>query len=278
MDWNRAKNYTIILLLILNVLLLGLNLSEYADRGLSGTEVSNITTVLENNGISVETDIPRGAENLPQLTLSAEGYNLFELVDIFFEPNVSVKRTEEFNVTIFKAGNETLRVNDRTAMYTNGDIKAESMEEAEKIASEYMETFDDFFPGFKYEHSQGLENGYKIEYNMYYKGNNCFNNICIFEFGKSGMNLKLKYSEPLSFTGIKSEVYSADIILYSFMNNINNMYPDESFTITEITLGYYDESEGGNSQEEALPCYRIRTAEKDESYYINGYTGSVSSD
>ncbi|MCC8097844.1 MAG: hypothetical protein LIO44_04690, partial [Eubacterium sp.] len=235
MDWDKAKNYTIILLLILNILLLGLNLRNYTDRGLSGTEVNNITTVLKNNGITVEADIPRSAENLSQLTLSTEGYNLFELVDIFFEPNVSVKRTEEFNVTIFKAGNETLRVNGRTVTYSDSELSVQTSEEAESIAAEYMKILDDYFPGFKHELTQSLENGYKIEYNMYYKGDNCFNNICIFELGESGMNLRLKYSEPLGFTGIKSEVYGADIILYFFMNNIREMYPGEDITITEIT-------------------------------------------
>ncbi|MCD8089387.1 MAG: two-component system regulatory protein YycI [Clostridiales bacterium] len=276
MDWNTAKNYTIILLLVLNALLLGLNLTKYMNKRLSNTEVGNITTVLSNNGISVEADIPKNSGNLPQLTLGADGYNLFELVDLFFESNISVKRTEEFNVTIFKAGSKTLRVNAGTITFTDSDTKAYSREEAEKKASGYIEAFGTLFPGFKHELSRELEEGYKIEYNMYYKGKNCFNNICIFRFDENGLTIKLKYSEPLGFTGLKSEVCRADVALYSFMNNVKELYPGESFTVTEISVGYYAENEQGNSKEEALPYYRIRTAEKDEIYYINGYTGNFS--
>ncbi|MCD7904147.1 MAG: two-component system regulatory protein YycI [Clostridiales bacterium] len=278
MDWNRAKNYTIILLLVLNGLLLGLNLRNHINKRLSAAEVNNIKTVLENNGIAVEAEIPRASENLSQLTLSGEGYNLFELVNIFFEPNVNVKRTEEFNVTIFKAGSKTLRINGGTIDYTDKDAAAASLEEAEVTAEGYMDIFENLFPGFKKEVEQRLENGYRIEYNMYYKGSRCFNNICVFEFNSEGMTLKLKYSEPVGFTGVKSEVYTADVILYSFMNNIREIYPDEELTISEIALGYYSEYEQEDTEEEALPYYQIRTAEKSECCYINGYTGSFSTD
>ncbi len=278
MDWNKAKNYTIILLLFLNALLFGLNISRYLDRRLSGTEVANITRVLSSNGITLAADIPRDVGNLSQLTLSAEGYNLFDLVDLFFEPNISVKRTEEFNVTIFKAGNRTLRINGKSITFTDSDIKVYDSEEAEEKADEYIKALTPLFPEFKQVFSRSLDEGFKIEYNMFYKGNNCFNNSCIFEFKDSGLTLRLKYSEPLGFTGIKSEVYTADIALYLFMNNIKEKYPEETFTVTEISRGYYAEYEQENTEAEALPCYRIRTAEKDETYYINGYTGSFAAD
>lgn len=274
MDWNKAKNYTIVLLLILNGVLLGFNIINAFGRRLSNAEVENIITVLENNNISMEAEIPTDAKNLSQLSLEAANYSLFDLVNIFFETDESIKRTEEFNATIFKAGNRELRVEGDVVSYTDGNLSVSNIEGAREAAEKYMEKILELFPDFSYEYSMEKDGEYKLKYGMYYKGNNCFNNVCKFNFDKSGMTLTLRYLSPRGFFGTKSEVYSADVILLAFMNGIRELYPDESLTVIRLELGYLSRYENDGEASEAIPYYRIIVAEKSETYYINGYTAA----
>ncbi|MCC8013725.1 MAG: two-component system regulatory protein YycI [Eubacterium sp.] len=276
MDWNKAKNYTIILLLILNAVLLGLNLAEDLSRRLSKTEVENIIAVLESNNITVETEVPQSAESLPQLNLAAANYSLFDLVNIFFKTDERVKRTEEFNATIFKTDDCELRVDGDIVTYTDKGLVVLTAEKAEETAREYMERLNELFPEFSYEYTAEAEGELRVKYDMRYKGNDCFNNFCEFKFGSGGMTVSLRYLKPLGFSGAKSEVYCADVILLSFMNGIREIYPDEHLTVSKLELGYLAKYEKEGETSEAIPYYRIILKEKSEVCYINGYTAVFS--
>lgn len=276
MDWNKAKNYTIILLLILNAVLLGLNLAEDLSRRLSKTEVENIISVLESNDISVEAEVPQNAVSLPQLSLAAANYSLFDLVDVFFETDESVKRTEEFNATIFKTADRELRVEGDIVTYTDKSLIVSETEKAEETAQGYMEELNGLFPELSYEYTAETEGELWVKYDMHYKENDCFNNFCLFTFGDGGMTVSLRYLKPLGFTGAKSEVYCADVTLLSFMNGIREIYPDEHLTVSKLELGYLAQYEKEGETSEAIPYYRIILKEKNEVYYINGYTAVFS--
>ena len=275
MNWNKAKNYTIIFLLLMNICLLGLNLMKlYSDR-LSKAELSNISKVLDDNGITVEAEIPRGSRSLSQLELEQDSFDLFELVSVFFGSDTDVKRTEEFNVTIFKSGSKSLRVKERTVIYNDTEKYTAAASEARSTAAEYIEKLDRLFPGFVYEGTYTEGSSIAVEYDMYYKDNNCFNNSCEFYFDeKEGMTVTINYLEPLGFSGVKSELYNADIILFSFMNSIREYYPDERLTVTELQLGYFADLKNEPGGASALPYYRIKVRENNDTYYVNGYNAN----
>ncbi len=278
MDFNKAKNITILFLVILNVFLLGLNLRSYYTRRLSGDEIDNIKTVLASKGITVSGDIPKDSGDLPQLEIRRESYDLFVLSDIFFGKGAEVSRTEEFDVTIFKSKGKTLRVDGSKLSFSDPNVMISEETDAEKRADIVVNRLNEVFYDFTFEKTISTEDGIKVLYNMYYKNYNCFNSYCIFTFNDKGMNVEINYAIPTGFSGVKSDVYSADIVLFSFMNEIKDKYPGESIDISHISLGYLDVSGNETDSAEAIPCYSISLEGKSERFYINGYTAAYVED
>ncbi len=278
MDFNKAKNIIILFLVILNFFLLGLNLKSCAAKRLSGEEIDNIKTVLSSKDINISCDIPKSADELPQLELVRESYDLFGISDIFFGSGADISRTEEFDVTILKSENKILSINGSELSFFDPDVKISSTTEAQERTDALVEDLNRVLYDFTFEKISETDEGIRVSYNMYYKNYNCFNSYCIFTFNEEGMNADINYAVPTGFSGVKSEVYPADIILFSFMNAIRDKYPDEKLDISDIKEGYLDAagSEGGDV--EAIPCYRISLEGKSENFYINGYTAAYVED
>ena len=150
--------------------------------------------------------------------------------------------------------------------------------DAEERADLVVNRLNEVFYDFTFEKTISTEDGIKVLYNMYYKNYNCFNSYCIFTFNDKGMNAEINYAIPTGFSGVKSDVYSADIVLFSFMNEIKDKYPDESIDISHISLGYLDISGNETDSSEAIPCYSISLEGKSERFYINGYTAAYVED
>ncbi len=275
MNWNKAKNYTILFLIIINAFLFSFTLKSYFSERLSNAKVSNITAVLNQRDISVETDIPKNAVMLPQLVLNSPNYDYFKLTDLFFGSGINVKRTEEFNKTIFNYGSKTLIFNDDAITFNDGDFIISDENYAAEDAKERMEALSVYFPGFVQECLYSKNDEIRVEFYGRYKNSICFNNYCVYSYSQKGFTLTMSYGRPVEFDGAKSQVCTADIALYSFMNKIREKYPEGHLTITQIITGYYVEEAYSGKTVQALPYYKIYVKEKDRPFYVNGYNGEA---
>lgn len=282
MDWKKAKNYTIIFLLLLNIMLLVLNIIKYNKYGLSPNQEKSIISVLEKNNITIEADIPSSFTPLPQLELKNSPFDALELQKIFFSDNKNLKRTEEFEKTIFSLENETLTINSNNATYVNNNKKEGfTLDEksAVKLADSYATKIGETFSSLSLTKTTVAEKYISVEYDADYMEKKLFNNSVIFKVNSDGsVSCSFSYFEPMQFTGEKTDICSADEALFSFYKGIKDNFPngEESIKIVKIDLGYYsDEYLDGDSQLTAVPHYRIYVDGVDQPYYINAYNSNM---
>ena len=57
MEWSNAKKFVIVLLVLLNVLLAGLNYKQNRENTMTATQERSIFEVLSRNGITMYTDL-----------------------------------------------------------------------------------------------------------------------------------------------------------------------------------------------------------------------------
>lgn len=281
MDWKKAKNYTIIFLLILNVMLFGLNLIKYNKYNLSQEQKNDINAILNKNNITVATEMPDNYKPMPQITLKSSSYDAIELQKIFFNSITKIRRTEEFDKTIFSVGNESLKLYGNHAFYENNNIVDNyelSRKTAVKSVEKYIDEIEKNFSKLKLIRTTQSDEYIILEYDQSYLDNLIFNNSVIFTVYADGrFNCKLSYFEPMQMTGEKTDICSSDEALFVFYKGIKNVINTENLIkITEMNLGYYTEDYMQTDLDViAVPHYRIFVEGIDEPYYINAYNSSM---
>ena len=70
MEWSNAKKFVIVLLVLLNVLLAGLNYNQNRENTMTATQERSIFEVLSRNGITMYTDLL--TEHPPMSRLAVE--------------------------------------------------------------------------------------------------------------------------------------------------------------------------------------------------------------
>lgn len=279
MDWDKAKNYTILFLFILNLLLLSFNISKSKQYILTEEQKNSIYSVLKNNDIELLSEIPDKFYPLQQLLVNKSDYDTIEIQKIFFNDIYNIKRTKEFDKTILTSENKTVTIQNSMITYIDKNISNHSgldKQQAEKICEGLISKI---IPNNKkVELDRYIEN--KDTFIFYYTQNFIdfpyFNNYIIFKIHKNGIfKLKFEYNEPLELYGNKIEICSADEALFTFMDEIKRIY-DNPITIDKIDLGYFssDINDTENSTFISIPHYRIFIAENDEPFYINAYNNT----
>lgn len=290
MDWKKAKNYTIIFLLLLNAMLFVLNIVKYNRYGLSPNQEKAVVAVLEKNNITLEADIPTTFMPMAQLELKNSAYDSLELQRIFFGENKNIKRTEEFEKTIFSfqaenatEENEILTINSNNALYENNNAMKEfklDEKSALKLTEPYVKKIGEAFTPLTLFNVSVYDDYICVEYDFEYLKKKLFNNrvtFKIYPYGK--LQCQFSYLEPIQMTGEKTDICSADEALFSFYKGISGNYPEgeeKGIKIIKMDLGYYSEDYlNGDSQLIAVPHYRIYIKDIDEPYFINAYNGNM---
>ena len=111
MDTKLAKNYTIIFLVILNLILFIIGFLLEEKYKITKEQQNTIISYLEKENIKIYTDIPKNYEPMPQISMKKTKNDDLSLQKIFFDNSSNLIRTEKFENTIFKEGNKTLTIN-----------------------------------------------------------------------------------------------------------------------------------------------------------------------
>lgn len=279
MDWDKAKNYTIIFLVILNLFLLLCNLWFNKRYVLLDSQIESIKNILNDRGIVVDAEIPNEYKPMIQINLGNCVYDTEYFQKIFFDGKEEIKRTSEFEKTILSSDDEKIVIFSDYVEFQKEKVVFSSgfnEEEVLKICSEYAEKINDFYEGLEVHSIRKEEDCFAVEYVQNYRGNDIFNNFALFKIYKDGhIVLKMKYFPIKNMYGAAVDICSADEALFIFSDKAKEACNSSKINVTNVEKGYYfDDFENGGSIV-SVPYYRIEVLQREEPFFVNAYNRTL---
>jgi len=281
MEWKFAKRVVIILLIVLNAILAGLNYKNNQKNVLTVTQEKAIFEVLSRYGISLYTDLLTDFPPMRKVALQVPSYGQADWKRMFFEDE-ETSVTVEFDQTILKTKEKVLTIkgNHGTLEFLNV-----AKEKGEMTAAQAVKKAGFFMDKAKKGHFQfgGMqeeENGYWITYFEEYKGKPIFASQYDIFVSQGGVKwVKMDLFELEGFSGDKKDICFSDEALLTFLREVRKDESDQDpITVTKMELGYDfqdDEEAVAGSIMKLVPCYRISVMGESEDYMINAYTNEL---
>ncbi len=257
MEWSKAKNFTLLLLIIINIMLLVLNIYKNRDNVVSSERINNITNVCSRNNIKINCALPEDITAAYQIGIREYNYDYVKLQQIFFGSITDVKRTNDLNSVIFTRDDEKLVVENSKAVFTG---KQKDYTACLEGINELLGNFD-----IKRERSDIV-----CYYQSYGKMPVFSNYICVDNSKEGITEITLNYSEILKSVGARENVIGSDEAVYSAISAINEDFQGEK-TITAVEKGYYDSRTALTHEGAIPPVYGVYV--NDRVYFVNAYTG-----
>jgi len=279
MDWSKAKNYTIVLLIFLNLFLFLCNLWFNKRYVIDNDGIESIKTILEKKNIQVEADIPVDYNPMVQINLGNCVYDDINLQKIFFEEEPDVKRISDFEKIVLISGDKKVVVSDDIVEYEDPAVSFDERfgrESVLRICEKYAENIDRFYDGLCLYSVNRIDNYYIVEYVQKYKGTEVFNNYIKFNVSNDGhMKIKFRYFPIKGMYGEAVDICSADEALFIFSDKAAEVFGESEISITRITKGYYfNDFEKGNVIV-SVPHYRIEVDGQEFPFFVNAYNRRV---
>lgn len=278
MDWKLAKNYTIIFLIILNIILFVANFFNDNKYKISQSQKNAIMSYLEKNNINLYTDLPVKHYPMQQIRVIKQSYDYFVLQDIFFENKENIKRTEEFSNTIFSNENETLTIYPDSIFYEslpNNEEAYYSKDDVLEFCDKYIEEIKKHYSSFTLDRIVENDEYFLVEFNQKINNYTIFNNYIKFKIYKNGAKeIYFYYLEVDNFFSSKLDICSIDEALYVFSKEMKEVFGDEDISIRQIDLGYYSQDISSESVITLIPHYRFFITNTKEAFYVNAYTNT----
>lgn len=277
MDWDRAKNYTIVLFVFLNLFLFICNIWFDKRYVIDDGNIDSIKSILSKKNIELAADIPRDYKPMVQINFNDCVYDTINLQKVFFAKNEDVKRISDFEKQVLTSENEKITIFNYAVEFEKQDLSFNGIFNRENllnISNSYVEKLSEFYDGLKLYNINFINNECIIEYVQKYRNEDIFNNYVKFRFKNDGsMNVKFKYFPVKSMYGEAVNICSADEALFIFAGSIEKT--SKKITITGVKRGYYfgDSEKGGNVV--SVPHYRIETAESETPFFVNAYDGGI---
>jgi hypothetical protein len=258
MEWSKAKNVILILLVVINIILLVLNMYKIQSNTVSNERINNITNICKKNNISINCNLPKDINSTAQLNIKQYNYDYVKLQQIFFGSITNVKRTNDLTNVIFTRDDERLIVENAKAIFSC----------KKKDYSGYVQGIKDLLGEFDVERQMGN----MIYYYQTYKGVPVFSNyICVDLSGKDRMIITLNYCEILRTIGGRQNIIGSDEALYSAINRISSEIEGD-IKISLVEKGYYDSRTVLSKDGAIPPVYAVYV--NNRVYFVNAYTGS----
>lgn len=269
MEWTRAKKYTVLFLVLLNLVLLCLNVYKSFETRLTSGRIDNISALLNSNGITVMCSLPSNYKPMAEISTNEYSYDYVGLEHIFMGHDTNVRRTDEYNSTVFISDTSRLTIKGSGISYTSKtDTAVKSAREAREYADSIIKAVNNSFGKYDFYNITETESGYTLRYYEKVKGKNVFSNFAYCTIKDDNVSFDMNYTRLGGETGENINIFAADEALYGAMDNICEDF--EKAGITDVELGYYviNSDYGGNN---AIPFYLITANNKE--YYVNAYTG-----
>lgn len=270
MEWAKAKKYTIIILVLLNVVLLCLNLYKSFETRLSPSRINALTSLLEKENITLSSKLPRSYKPMAEMSASEYAFDYIKLEKIFMEGQQNIKRTDEYNSVVFMSDTSRLSVKGSSVNYTstlNYNIK--TGEQAKEYTDKIVNAINNDFGNYSFYSISDTSDGYSIKYYEKKDGYNIFSNFIYFTVKDKNASAALNYVKLGSVLDTPDNIYAADEALYSALKVIEKEISKP--VITDVELGYYASKANSAGEVSAVPFYIINAGAKE--YFVNAYTG-----
>lgn len=282
MEWGRAKKFVVILLVLLNVGLAGLNYMQNQEKTMTANQEKAIFRVLSQNGISVYTDL--STETAPMFRLEAEVpvYTKEALEAAFFEGE-KTRITPGTEESVYKGQDKALMMRGNKGRFEDSGVQKGvgtlDRAQAVKKAQSKMEALVPLFGNMSLSSTHETGDGWQLEFYAKYQGEPVFSNGVRIFISQGGIyQIDFTYTVIKGYSSQKKDICLSDEALLVFMREWNKKDSDEDVAIQKIELGYDLQEEGSTATGTGLylePCYRIYLMGTDETYLVNAYTGSI---
>ncbi len=273
MDWDKAKNYTILFLLVLNILLLGFNFMQRYETTLSPSRIESLTQLMEKMDITIDCTLPGRFVPMSRIRMKSYDYDYIALEKIFFKELKNIVRTEEDDKVILKSDTGELTVDGSKVEFSTKADSPKTTTEAISIADEYVKQLNSGFSNYSFNNVSREKDGYRIMYYEEYSGCNIFSNYVQFKVSNNGdIKISFCYYQPLEQGGEKNTIIAADEAIFALSDKIR----DRGVNIDKVSQGYLisENSTDESAEMDAIPVYSIKTNEG--IYFVNAMDASVS--
>ena len=282
MEWGNAKKFVIILLVILNVALAGLNYRQRQENTMTAAQERAIFEVLSQNGITMYTDLHTSASAMARLSAEMPTYSKETLERLFFggEKTTVTNRGEQI---IYRGENSSLLMNGTHGLLKRDTVAAGrgemTKQEAQRTAQKFMDDTEYFFGGYDESMVRKHEEGYTVTFYGLYKREKVFANYFSILVTEAGIRqIAFDYAPIEGYSGDKLELCYSDEALLTFMREWKKTEHAEEAAIQHIELGYDKMDKNSTSADGAIymePCYRIYLVDQEEPYLVNAYTCQI---
>lgn len=278
MEWNKAKNYVIIVLIIINCVFCVFNIVKKHQTRLDNEAINDGVTVLSARGITLNCDLPGSFAPMGQLYMRDFEYDYIELQEMFFDTISGVIRTQDGSDIVFSKDEATLVVSGSEVSFENenGGVYS-NLEEAAQAVEEYVKKLNNEFSDYSPRISSETDNGWYFEYRQRFQGQPVFSNYFKAEVRKNGrLTIKFNWQQPVEYKGSKEDIISPVEAIYCAASLIEQQYGGGA--VDGVEKGYYLVERHGEGQLAAVPWYKIYINGGSGAYYVNAYSGDVMED
>lgn len=281
MEWTGAKRFVIVLLIIINVVLAGLNIKQSQDNTMTAAQEKAIFEVLSENGISMYTDLKIDAQPMDRLEADVPTYVKEDLEAAVFDGEKT--RVSLGTQKIYKTDTKMLTLDGDRGIFLDETIEKGltdfSKADAIKLAERKMKGMEDLFGHSQLSYVSKEEDSWKIEFCTTYKGNIIFSNKFTFYVSDMGLyEFDFTYCQITGIRQEKKDICLADEALLTFMREWKKRDETKNAAIQKLELGYDLLEQGTAVAGTGLylePCYRIYLMEESNPYLVNAYTCQI---
>lgn len=278
MEWTNAKKFVIVLLVILNLALAGLNYQQKQENTMTALQERAIFEVLSQNGIAMYTDLLTASAPMARFYAEIPEYSKETLERLFFGGEKTTV-TMQADRRRYRGAEATLTISGAAGLLEKEDIaggkEGLTKAEAQKQAEYFLEQTEHFFGNYEEPIVQEEAEGFRVTFYGTYKRENIFSNYFSFFVTQGGIRQIAFYYCPIQgYSGEKKDICFGDEALFTFMRAWRSKENAGEATIHRMELGYTQVAE--NDAQAAVvylePCYRIYLMEEDAPYLVNAYT------
>lgn len=291
MNGKQILRELIKLFVIINIILFVIN---YAFRGnqyvMSPERVKNITRLLGEKGIHINTEIIRGfaPRSSGNLTFIGSGIAVRDQIGkrFFKEDWANVKRStapsqnhEGGMINCYMLGDETLSFDHNELSYTNKKVsligRKPTLEKAKMMCNKQIERIGGKWSERKYFIlGEAYEDYWKITYYPMLEDLPVMDSSLEFYVNSEGvMNAKMCLADIQVESSAKKDIYAADLVLFGIEDYmIENGYSE----IEKVTLCYkQEENEENVLGQKIIPAYKIEIKGLEAPLFVNAYTNKL---
>lgn len=278
MEWKKAKNYTIVFLILVNCLFFTLNLVKRSETRLNGEDIQRADKVLQRKGLTLNCELPVDFSPMGQLYMRSYEYDNIVLQEIFFGKVGGIRRTEDGEDIVFNSDNASLTISGDSVRFEGMlDLAPQTKDEAALALDSYIKALNEHFTDYRERISGETKDGYFFEYRQSFQKQPVFSNYLkadVYNDGK--IQIVFNYQQPIEYKGSQEDIISADEAVYAASAAILNDFT--ATTIDGVEKGYFLTERHGSGELAAVPQYKIYVDGGGVAYYVNAYSGDVIKD